>query len=50
MNSPQDIVKDLESRALVTQLAGGDELTAHLAEGSRGGVLRVRPDGLRVCI
>ena len=35
MNSPQDIVKDLESRALVTQLAGGDDLKAHLAEAPR---------------
>ena len=32
MTPPQDIVKDLESRALVTQLAGGDDLKAHLAE------------------
>lgn len=35
MTPPQDIVKDLESRALVTQLAGGDDLKAHLAEASR---------------
>ena len=35
MNSPQDIVRDLESRALVTQLAGGDDLKAHLAEAPR---------------
>ncbi len=35
MATPQDIVKDLESRALVTQLAGGEELKAHLLEASR---------------
>jgi len=35
MIPPQDIVKDLESRALVTQLAGGDDLKAHLAEAPR---------------
>jgi tyrosyl-tRNA synthetase len=31
----QDIITELESRELVSQLAGGDELRAHLAEGSR---------------
>ena len=35
MIPPQDIVKDLESRALVTQLAGGDDLKAHLTEAPR---------------
>ena len=31
----QDIIRELESRELVSQLAGGDELRTHLAEGSR---------------
>ncbi|MDG2420286.1 MAG: tyrosine--tRNA ligase [Gammaproteobacteria bacterium] len=31
----QDIITELEGRELVSQLAGGDELRAHLAEGSR---------------
>jgi tyrosyl-tRNA synthetase len=35
MTTPQDIVHDLESRALVTQLAGGDDLKAHLNEAPR---------------
>ncbi len=33
--SEMDIVSELESRQLVSQLAGGDELRAHLAGGSR---------------
>jgi tyrosyl-tRNA synthetase len=35
MTTLQDIVQDLESRALVTQLAGGDELKQHLNEAPR---------------
>lgn len=35
MTTPQDIVQDLESRALLTQLAGGDDLRAHLKEAPR---------------
>jgi len=31
----QDIISELEGRELVSQLAGGDELRAHLTEGSR---------------
>jgi tyrosyl-tRNA synthetase len=31
----KDIIGDLQSRELISQLAGGDELKAHLAEGSR---------------
>jgi len=34
-NSSKDIIADLQSRELVVQLAGGDELTSHLAAGSR---------------
>ncbi len=34
-NAPKDIISDLQSRNMVVQLAGGDELKAHLAEGSR---------------
>jgi len=34
-SSEKDIISDLQSRNMVVQLAGGDELTAHLAEGSR---------------
>ncbi len=30
-----DIIADLESRGLIAQLAGGDDLKAHLASGSR---------------
>jgi tyrosyl-tRNA synthetase len=36
MSAPTiDIVSDLESRELVSQLAGGDELRSHLAEAGR---------------
>lgn len=35
VNQPTDIIADLESRELVAQLAGGDQLKAHLREGSR---------------
>lgn len=31
----KDIITDLESRGLIAQLAGGDDLKAHLASGSR---------------
>lgn len=31
----KDIIADLQSRNMVVQLAGGDELKSHLAEGSR---------------
>jgi tyrosyl-tRNA synthetase len=34
-NSKTDIISDLQSRNMVVQLAGGDELKSHLAEGSR---------------
>ena len=33
--SSLDIISDLESRELISQLAGGDELKDHLASGSR---------------
>lgn len=33
--SEKDIITDLQSRDMVVQLAGGDELKSHLAEGSR---------------
>lgn len=33
--SVKDIIADFESRGLITQLAGGEELKAHLAEQSR---------------
>ena len=34
-NSEKDIISDLQSRNMVVQLAGGDDLKAHLAQGSR---------------
>ena len=34
-SSNKDIIADLQSRNMVVQLAGGDELTSHLATGSR---------------
>ncbi|MDP6417535.1 MAG: tyrosine--tRNA ligase, partial [Gammaproteobacteria bacterium] len=33
--SNPDIISDLESRDLISQLAGGDELKSHLSSGSR---------------
>lgn len=34
-DSPKDIIADLQSRNMVVQLAGGDELKSHLETGSR---------------
>jgi tyrosyl-tRNA synthetase len=34
-NTVQDIISDLDSRGLITQLAGGDELKEHLRQASR---------------
>ncbi len=31
----QDIIKDLQNRGLITQLAGGDEVSEHLGEAGR---------------
>ncbi|NQV70628.1 MAG: tyrosine--tRNA ligase [Pseudohongiella sp.] len=34
-NSAKDIISDLESREMIAQLAGGEELKSHLSEASR---------------
>ncbi len=34
-NSAKDIISDLESREMIAQLAGGEELKSHLSESSR---------------